>query len=264
MKVMRVNIVCGVDLSGNKLARSTCDVLADQMSREKAFLLTEENPDMVHFVGAWDDESVALAKKCRKCRIPFVHTPLGSLSPWNKPSVGQLRLSAAACAVVASGMMEQKLLTSEGVENVQLILNAVTTRTTTPSEMAYAYMMVYAKNEKANDVKLWEDVDAKLNLLSEDDKGIVAICRNLLYAKYLYEKHSIPKAFLGELATLMEGSDYDEDHFADVLRLISLYDFAARMEYLLGEYGGLTEGFMPIPMNGDKEARVMARMVTDY
>ncbi len=264
MKAMRVNIVCGADPSDHQLAQSTYEVLADQMNREKAFLLAEENPDMLHVVGAWDAQSIALAKHCTKRHIPFVHTPLGSLSPWYKPTVSQTKLSDRACAIVASGVMEQKLLSNQGVEHLQLILNAVTTKTTTPSEMAYEYMMVYAKNAKTNDMALWAEIDAKISLLNEDDKDIVTICRNLLYAKYLYEKENIPKKFLSDLTVLLESSDYDEDHFADVLRLITLHDFTARMEYLLGECAGLAEGFMPIPMNGDKEARAMVRMVTDY
>ncbi len=261
---MRVHLICGIDLCNNALVTKTYNVLADQLSREKTVVLAEENPDIVHVVGAWSTPAIAIVKKSIKRHIPFVHTPLGSLSPWNKPTISQQKLSSMAQTIVASGVMEQRLLSKQGNNLLQLIFNPVTTKTTTPSEMAYAYMAIYERNIKANDTLLWENINDKIALLNEDDDKIIEICRYLLYAQYLYEKNNIPKPFLQTLTALFVNSDYNEDDFTEVLKLIRLYEFTRSLEYVMQEETALTEGFMPIPMNNDKGAKEMLKTVTNY
>ncbi len=261
---MRISIVCGADPCGDKIGRQTCDILADQFSRVKAVVLTAENPDILHVVGGWDANSMKLARHATQCHIPYIHTPLGTLSPWLRPTVGQQRLSSSAHALVASGLMEQKLLLKYNIERLQLILNPVITSLTTQTEMAYAYLTAYERNTSSNDTTIIENIDNKMRLLNEGDENIVAICRYLLYAQYLCQKQNIPLTFLHELTQAMVNADYDEEHFADVLDLMNLYDFTQRLEYVLSQKSTLTEGFMPIPFLNDKEARDMLKIVTNY
>ncbi len=240
------------------------DVLTEQLGKNSAVVLTAENPDIVHIIGAWNTYAVDVAKKSARRCIPFVYTPLGSLAPWNKPALRQRKISADADVIVASGTMEQKLLKEQYNGTLRLIPNSVTTHATTAAEMAVAYLSVYKEATDGKDAALWLGVDGKMKLLKEDDAGIVSICRNLLYAQCLYNRHNIPETFLHDLSSLMTSGEYDEDHFADVLELLGLHDFTRRLEYVMKERSSLTEGFMPVPPNGDKEAVKMLDMVTDY
>ncbi len=261
---MRVNVVCGFDLTGDGLPQKTCALLTEQFGGKEAVTVTEEDGHIVHVIGAWHAFSIAAAKKAISRNIPFIHTPLASLSPWNKPAVSRLRLSGAAQAVVASGKMEEQLLGKQSNEHLFTIPNAVTTNTTTPEEMADAYAELYEKLVAENDIALWEGVDAKMKLLNETDENIVKICRDLLYAQGLYRRRIIPKSFLSRLTALLVASDYDEDRFAELLEMMNIYDFSARLFHVMEELTGLTEGFMPVPAYDDKEAKDMMKTVAEY
>ncbi len=260
---MRVNLVCGSELCSDMIVKTTYDMLVDQLCRLQEVTLTAEHPDVVHVLGAWSAAAITSATSATKRHIPLIYTPLGALAPWHKPTASHQRRAATAQALIASGVLEQRLLSKED-SIPQLILNAVTTKTTTPTAMAYAYIALYDRHIKHYEEQRREEIEAKVRLLNEDDQQIVALCRTLLYAQYLYERHNIPKPFLRQLTALLTTSDFDEDHFADVAKLISLYDFTRRIEYVMREQTGLTEGFMPLPMSSDKAARAMLSAVTDY
>ncbi len=261
---MRIRVITASDIVGDGIAERTCRTLTEEIESARSAILTDENPDVIHVIGGWDTHSIAAAREAQTKRIAWVHTPLGSISPWFNPSSSHMRLSMKATMLVASGAMEQELLDEGDRDNLRLILNATTTATTTAQEMASAYMEVYSEAAKITDKGIWDDIDAKMKLLNEHDGGIIGICRNLLYAQYLHKRGSIPRKFLDGLSSLMTSSDYDEDHMADILRLISLYDFTQRLEYAMQERSTLTEGFMPIPLKDDKEARDILGKVTDY
>ncbi|MCD8282651.1 MAG: hypothetical protein LUC22_05300 [Prevotella sp.] len=261
---MRVNLICGTDLTGDNLPRLTCGLLAGQFERSDDIILTRENAAIAHIVGAWSPSAVTIARRMTRQTIPFVHTPLASLAPWNKPSATRLRLSDEASAVVASGKMEERLLGKRNTGRLRLIPNAVTTNTITAPEMASQYAELYKSVAETNDNALRETIETKLKLLNEADANIVDVCRELLYAQCLYRQRNIPETFLRSLSALLTASDFDEDRFADVLGLIGLDDFTARIEYVMAERAGLTEGFMPVPAVDDKEAKEMLRIITDY
>ena len=130
--------------------------------------------------------------------------------------------------------------------------------------MASEYKNVYENVIKTNDDALWEDVEHQVGLIKESDPVILNICKNLLYARKLSERKNIPQIFLNQLADLLEKSDFDEDKLGEVLKLIRLYEFTQRLEYLMQETANLTEGFMPVPRKEDKTARAMLRIITDY
>ncbi len=259
---MRVNLICGDDLCGDNLPRKTFDLLAAILP-ENGIEFTDEHAEIVHIVGAWNAPTIATAKSAAVRAIPFVHTPLGSLAPWHKPAAGLLRLSAGANAVVVSGVMEQKLLDKQTGNRLQLIPNAVITATTSDDEMAAAYAALYARLVSENDAALRRAVDGKIKLLNEDDENIVKICRELLYAQCLRRQRTIPKSFLVDLTNLLTRSDFDEERFDNVLKLINLHAFTARIERTMQLLTGLTEGFMPITPSSEKEAKEIVKFVID-
>ncbi len=261
---MRLRILNTPDIDNNGISQKTKETLVAELKKDDSIILTDENPDVVHIIGPWNASSASVANDAIKRFIALVYTPLGTLSPWYKPASSHVRLSAKASATVASGTMEQKLLGERDNTNLHLILNAVTTATTTAEEMASGYKAVYREATEKNDVTLWNEVNRRVGMLKEKDGAIQEICKNILYAQYLYRRRNIPHKFLDKLSTLMTGSNYNEDTMTEVLRLIKLDTFTQRLEYVMLEKSGLTEGFMPIIYRKDKVSERMLDLVTDY
>ncbi len=261
---MRLRIIDTTDIDGSSLYLKTKETLLSEMSKDDKYILTDENPDVVHVIGAWDSKSVKIASDAIKRHIALVYTPAGSLSPWYKPISAHVKLSFKASATIASGAMEQELLSGQDSRNLHLILNAVTTATTTAEEMATQYKEVYKEAYEKTDAKLWEEVNKRIEMLKETDASILEISRNLLYAQYLYQRGNIPQKFLDTLTALMTASNYNEDTMTEVLKLIQLDVFTQHLEYVMMEKSGLTEGFMPIIFKKDNTSVKMLDIVTDY
>ena len=261
---MRLKIISTVDTDNNAIFRKTKDALVAELEKDDSIILTDENPDIVHIIGAWNASSVKTANDAIKRYIALVYTPLGSLSPWYKPASSHVKLATKATATVASGAMEQELLSGQEKNNLHLILNAVTTATTTPEEMADGYKAIYKDAIETTDITLWNEVDRRIKMVNEQDKCILEICRNLLYAKYLYQRRNIPHKFLDKLVALMTDSNYNEDTMVEILKFIRLDVFTQHLEYVMMEKSGLTEGFMPIIYKQDKVSDKMLDLVTDY
>jgi len=261
---MRLNLIQTLDIDGNGIHTLTHDMLASELEGTDGITITDVNPDVVHFIGAWNANAVKAATDAMKKYISIVHTPLGFLSPWYKPASAHVRLSSKATALIASGNMEFELLGGKEKTNLHLISNAVTTATTTPQDMASHYRQIYKDAIEKNEAQLWTEVARKIELLSEKDEAIIEICKNLLYAQYLYQRQSIPLMFLKRLSALMTRSNYDEDRMEEMLRLINLHTFTQHIEYVMMEKAELTEGFMPVMMKKDKTSEKMTSFVTDY
>lgn len=261
---MRLKIVNTPDIDNNGISQKTKDMLVAAFAQDDSIVLTDENPDVLHVIGAWNASSAKTAADAVKRFVALVHTPLGSLSPWYRPTASYMKLSSRATATVASGRMEHELLSGQEMCNLCLVLNAVTTATTTPAEMASGYRETYREATEKNDVTLWNEVNRRIGLLKEKDTAIQEICKNILYAQYLYRRRNIPHKFLDKLSTLMTDSNYNEDTMTEVLRLIKLDVFAQHLEYVMMEKSGLTEGFMPIIYKKDKVSEKMLDLVTEY
>ncbi len=261
---MRLRILNTPDIDNNGISQKTKEMLVAELTKDDSIIMTDENPDVVHIIGAWNASSASVASDAMKRFIALVYTPLGTLSPWYKPTSSYVRLSAKATAVVASGRMEQELLSEHDKNNLHVIPNAVTTATTTAEDMAFGYKAVYREAMEKNDVTLWNEVNHRIGLLKEKDGAIQEICKNLLYAQYLYHRKNIPHKFLNKLSALMTDSNYNEDTMTEVLRLIKLDTFTRHLEYVMMEKSELTEGFMPIIYRKDKVSERMLDLVTDY
>ncbi len=258
---MIVNVLCGGDVCRDGVLQKTYALLLDELEHIDNIVVSKDRPAVVHVLGAWTPALTAMAKGYDKRHIPIVYTPLASLSPWNKPSTAQFTMAAMAELLVATGTMEQTLLAKLRATRLVLVENAIVTRQLTPTEMAQRYVDVYSHAIRSYDAHLWAEVDSKVQLLNESDSSIIALCRNILYGKALYERGAMPQTFLSDLAKQLYVLDCDESHCADVLALLGITTFMQRLEYVLQASAGLTEGFMPIPLLHDKTAHAMMKMI---
>lgn len=261
---MRIRMFLGADLDNNKIPERTIETLCAEFAKDQNIEITDDNPDVIHFFGAWTPSAQNVAKDAHMKYIATVHTPLGSLSPWQPRSSANVKLTSRCTAIVASGQMELELIDDGTSRKLTNILNPVVTNTTTPEKMASEYKDVYIKYIRVNDDKLWEDIVRKVGMIRESDEMILNICKNLLYAQCLATRRNIPHTFINNLSNLLTNSNYDEDRLGEVLKLINLYHFTQRLEYILREKSGLTEGFMPLPMKDDKATHQMLTLITDY
>lgn len=261
---MRIRLLLGADPDKNRIPEQMLALLTKELSKDGSIVLTDENPDVIHLVGAWTSSTVGIAKDAHAKAIAFVHTPLGTLSPWYKPSTSHVKLTTKSTFVVASGQMENELLNDGRMENLKMVLNAVVTQKTSAALMCSEYRAIYHEAVKRNDEAVWDAVDSKMNLLKDIDPVIVNICKNLLYAQYLVQRKNLPQIFLNQLADVMERSDYDEDKLAGVLKLIKLYQFTQNIEHVMMTTANLGEGYMPVPYKEDKASKAMLDMITDY
>lgn len=261
---MRIRLFLGADPDKNNIPERTLNLIKGELEKDSSIVLTDENPDVIHIIGAWTTAAVGIAKDALAKYIAIVHTPVCSLSPWFKPSSAQVKLTSRCTTVVASGQMENELLDNENRKNITMILNAVVTATTNAENMTNSYKEVYRQAIKSTDDTLWNDVEHKVSLVKEDNAVILNISKNLLYAQYLYQRKNFPQIFLNSLSELLTKSDYDEDRLGEVLKLIRLYTFTQHLEYVMQESSQLTEGFMPVPMKKDKVADEMLTLITDY
>jgi len=261
---MRIRLFLGADLDNNKIPEKTLEVLKAELEKDSSIVLTDENPDLIHFIGAWNSASLGIAKDAKAKYIATVHTPLGSLSPWQRPSAAYVKQTSRCTFIVASGQMEKELLDDGSRTHLGLISDSVLTNLTTPEKMVSEYIDVYKNAIKTTDENLWKDVEHKVSMIRESDEVILNICKNLLYAQYLTQRKNIPLVFLKSLSELLIKSDFNEDRLGEVLKLIKLYIFTQRLEFLMQEKTELTEGFMPVPMKEDKVAKAMQGLITEY
>lgn len=261
---MRIRLVQAAETDNTGIAGLTIEMLRSELEKDSSIVLTDTNPDVIHIIGGWDNSSRAIAKDACTRFIAFVHTPLSSLTPWQKPTTSSKKMTASATAVVASGQMEYELLNDDSINRLKLILNAVITATTSTNKMVEQYMTVYNEAVKKQDEALWAEVKGKVSLLKIEDPTIVTLCERILYAHYLYQRQSIPQSYIDDLSVLMTKSDYDEGKMGEVLKLIHLDLFTQQLEFVMKSKSTLTDGFMPIPCKEDKTSQQMLNIITDY
>lgn len=259
---MRIKIIKGYSADSSAYLDSVFDMLSSQLNAHVT--LTDTNPDVVHVVGGWNSATRAEANTALARFIPVVHTPLASLSPWLRPSVSDIKLSGQCLALVASGSMEYSLLDGASHNHTILIPCAVSSALTTPQQMVSSYITTYDKVISENDTALWASATEKADLLKVDSDTIRELCRRVLYAHSMYVRQNIPLSMLRSLAQLMTESEYDEDFFCELLRLIHLDFFMARLQTVMHSHELLQEGYMPLRMVDDKQTAAIAALVTDY
>lgn len=261
---MRIQLIKGAEVDETGLVELTANYIKGQLEQRGEHSLVDDNPDVLHVVGAFDRASIAIIRQQRKRHIAFVCTPVTALTPWNSPSASNVKLSGEANIIISSGEMEHTLLEGKTKQEQRLIKNTILTATTTDEEMMTAYSEVYAKAYEINEAEMQKFVKDKIALLNEENVTITTLCERLLYAQLLYQRRNIPLRYLQELTDFMTANDYDEDRLASLLQLLQLDIFTQQLEYAMKEQTGLTEGFMPIIWKEDKTSKDILTTLTNY
>lgn len=136
---------------------------------------TDSVPDIVHVHGCWQYATVSQALRAHRQGARIVFTPHGGLEPW---IISQRRLSEKLCktllwqrrmvefsyVTIAQGKMEAEALQQLGWNpRIEVIRNAVITRSITPEAMAQYTQEVYRKVMDSNTIELMGD-DSRLLL----------------------------------------------------------------------------------------------------
>lgn len=90
------------------------------------------------------------------------------------------------------------------------------------------------------------------------------MCIELLNFKYELEHHKAPLRHLADIYTSMRFYNMDEDRLNELVKLLDIGDFSARLMTVLHDILRLSEGFMPFTPQKDQTAKAMARNITKF
>lgn len=272
---MRVTLYIPRQLSDDTdgAARAFIAELRTALEQREDVEIVEQNADVVHLMGCWSKEADREMQRCQKLRIPVVYSTLGGLAPWTlrshrSPLVRQRQrktISSAALLQVWGPEEHREIARRKWTSKVEEVRNSATAIDFSTEDLGAAMVDIYNKVATVHDKAVWIGIDSQLNDLmegAEDDAK--AVCRQLLYAHYYLKRGELPEVVLRELAQTMLHAEYDEADFAEDLKALGILDFTARLEQLMAESAGLTEGFMPIEAINDKKTERMRKTITQH
>ena len=243
-------------------------------------IVSQENPDIIHFWGCWNWQMAQMAQKAVARRIPYIFTPAEGLQPWNfrhGNSEKQLQATAyqrqmvreAACVHVFGPLEQEQLYALRWITRSIIIPNPVISNAITPQQAAEAMEALYRQTIEQHNKGIQEEIrqyvaHSQSQTHDISSSPIWQLLEKILYVKYLYQRQNIPLHVLQELCRFMTHSDYDESAMADLLKRQQLTLFTAQLEHAMSETVELTEGFMPIPSVHDKTASKIIKLITRY
>ncbi|MBR5656664.1 MAG: hypothetical protein IKW98_08285 [Prevotella sp.] len=238
-------------------------------------VVTDENPDIVHFFGCWDLSMSHAATNIKRRMTPYVYSPLGGLQPWEVDNhklskhtqmmAFQRKMTKEAAVVHVGGEMEYKnIIKKKWNTNVRIIENPLVTNDISEDEMVGQMLALYEETIKKHDVKIRANIAEKVANTKEEDETVNSLLREILYARYQLHRGGLPITTLNDLSNHLTKSDIDEDHFAQLLADMKIDKFFARLEYVMESESTLTEGFMPTPMLEDRRVDKIKSSITRY
>lgn len=238
-------------------------------------VVTDENPDIVHFLGCWDIRMAHAATNIRRRLIPYIYSPLGGLQQWEidenklakqtQLTTFQRQLTKEAAAVHVCGEMECKsIISKKWNTNVRIIENPAVSNDINENEMVRQILTLYEETINHHDNKIKDDIAQKVSDVKEEDETVNSLLREILYARYQLHRGGLPALTLDNLSAHLTKSDIDEDHFEQLLTDMKINKFFARLECVMASESTLTEGFMPIPMIEDRVADKIKSSITRY
>lgn len=273
---MRIQLFISEKVKSVDINQQLVSTLLRLLESADGNIITDENPDIVHFFGCWDLRLANAAKNIKRRLIPYVYSPLGGLQPWmvdshklNKHTqliAFQRKLTHDASVIHVGGEMELKYiaLNKSNQDNIRIIENPAVTNNINEEQMLRQMLVLYEETIKKHDQQIRANISSTVSSISETDETINSLLREILYARYQLHQGGLPLKTLESLSNHLIGSDIDEDHFDELLAQMKIDKFFARLEYVMQEESTLTEGFMPIPMREDRVADKIKSAITRY
>ena len=83
----------------------------------------------------------------------------------------------------------------------------------------------------------------------------------LFYIRHQLHQGAIPHDSIADLCQTMMTTDYNEDEMNDILQQLKMDKWMSRLEQILSETDGLTEGFMPSPPLNDGTTKKIKKFI---
>lgn len=274
---MRIRFFIAPSLPKDHVGRLLAEALAAALSEKDGLQVVcssksplsnghpESTPHLVHVFGAWDNAAATFLFKARNRGIPTVYSPVGGLISWNKEQEGiqrrialyarQLRMIGQAEAVVTFSQIEkQSVEKMKNAIRLETFANPIITNTVTMDGLVGQMIQLYEQAEKSFDEKVRQQINNKI-FAWKDSVSIHAILFKLFYLQHQLHQGAIPHDSIAELGQMMMTTDYNEDEMNDILQQLKMDKWMARLEQILSETDGLTEGFMPSPPLNDSTTK---------
>lgn len=259
---MRIRIFATPEVKALPFSSGFFNILTSRLGMINGWVVTENQPDIVHIIGCWNMEAHHLAKRMYNMRIPYIYNTMEGLMPWNKNKcIGNLPFFAQqkeaishAALVLVGGEMEKTSMEELGWNHrIAILANPLTTKSITESETMENLLSYYEQVANKHDLVIRNEIAKEVNLMSLNSNDAQEVMSKFLYAQYLCRRKMISQRFLDEFSQTLTKTNYDEDLMKDMLQKKGLLLTASRIEQVMEDESTLTEGFMPIPARNDKE-----------
>ena len=273
---MRIRYYIAPSLAKEHVGRKLAQLLAATMTEAEGVEVVcsstlplsdshpESTPHLVHVFGAWDSAAAKFLSKAHRRTIPVVYSPVGGLLDWNKEELspqkrvallpGQKSMIARSQVVFAWSDQERKSIEAmKKPQRMEEFANPVISNTISVHALAASMLAIYQQALAGFDAKVRERINNDISKW-KDSEGITSV---------LFKLHQgcIPHESLTDLCQTMVQTDYNEDEMNDILRQMKWDKRMSRLEQIMSETDGLTEGFMPLPpLNDNVTKKIKERL----
>ncbi len=268
---MRVSFIAPTRNRREYINYEMYETLKRTSENAEGITVADDFPDVVHIFGTWNNSFSKLCKVFARRGIPIIFTCIEGLpaSTWlgksPKRKYFSRKINHLATGLHVCGDTEKALIKGKGnASRIYCINNACQTSLISCEEMANKAVEMYKKVIDDNECLTKKHIAAFLKQKKINDDTIKAICFKLLYIKQLLRRGNLPRHLLQDLADCLTISNYDEDKMSTTLKKAGIMRFASRMMYVLNNNSTLTEGFMPIAATGDKQAKHIESLITNF
>ncbi|PTL25210.1 hypothetical protein C3V39_10985 [Prevotella sp. oral taxon 820] len=229
------------------------------MSNE-AKVNTDDHPDVVHILGAWNPKVFKKLKHYVALKIPVVYSPLSGITPWmiaaKRRKIGSLlqfyqqkQAVRKANSVVAFSRSEAKAMAKwRKKENLCELRNSIITHRYPSSTLAAELLAHYQQVIASHDRHIRLQIEDQVQKLKIEDENINILLQKILYLKYQQHRGYIPIPLLQDLTQNLIEREMDEDSFIQTIKDLKLLKFVSFLQNKMAQECGLTEGYMPVPL----------------